>query len=88
MLYFPVFFTNPGIEELKTLELPQLIDLLAVHTSEYVLKKDGFPAEIDALKEYIQNIQAAIEAKRTLGAGAPLQTQQPPQPPAGDINPV
>ena len=64
-----MFLTNPTISELQLLDLPVLVDMLAKQTTDYVqlISEEGFTARTTAAKESIQNIQAAIEAKRTAG---------------------
>ena len=59
-----VFLTLPTIEELRELELSELMDLLAIQTSDYLQMKEEFPSQINALNEYILTIQSAIEIKR------------------------
>jgi len=74
-----MFLTTATIEELQHLELSQLIDLLATQTSYYIQLKDGTPVQINALKEYILQIQTAIEIKkRTSENNASAQTREPP----------
>ena len=67
-----MFLTTPTTEELQELELSQLIDLLAIQTSDYNQTKEVFPS----LKEYIIRIQTAIEIRRTLERNTPIQNQQ------------
>ena len=71
-----MFLTLPTTEELQGLELSELIDMLATHASYYAQLKEGHPFQINALKQLIQNIQAAIEIKETSEKNAPIQTQQ------------
>ena len=62
-----MFLTNPTIPELQLLDLPVLVDMLAKQTEDYVqlISEEGFTTRSAAAKISIQNIQAAIEAKRT-----------------------
>ena len=68
------------MEELKILELHQLLDMLANQTSEYIkyLKKEGFSSQTNVLKNSIINIQAAIEIKRVLDKHDSMQAQRSP----------
>lgn len=61
-----MFLTIPTIHELQALDLPVLIDMLVKQTAIYtkMLTKQGFAGPTDACKNLIENIQAAIEAKR------------------------
>ena len=59
-----MFLTPPTVEELKQSELPELIEMLFKQSEEYttLLKREGASFKTRAIKEMIQNIQAAIEA--------------------------
>jgi len=59
-----MFLTLPTIQELQELELSELMDLLAIQTSDYLQIKEAFPSQINTLNEYVLKIQAAIEIKR------------------------
>jgi len=61
-----MFLMPPTVEELKELDLPDLIDMLSKQTTEYsrLLKIEGSGLKSVAIKEMILNIQAAIGAKK------------------------
>jgi len=63
-----MLLTTPAVEELQALELPQLLDLLSIQTSDYFkhLKTEGISSQTNVLKECIKNIQTVIEMKREL----------------------
>jgi len=63
-----VFLTTPTIEELKILDMPSLIDMLAYQTNLHIqlLKSEGLSNTTKTCRECINNIQAAIEMKREL----------------------
>ncbi len=62
----PMFLTTPTVEELKQLDLPDLVDMLSRQATEYsqLIKREGASSKSVALKEMILNIQTAIDAKR------------------------
>lgn len=62
-----MFLTNPTIPELQLLDMPVLVDMLSKQTADYVqlLSEEGFGPKSAAAKEVLQNIQAAIESKRS-----------------------
>ena len=64
--YMVMFLSTPTIEELQTLELPTLIEMLVEETVAYIklIERDGFSHKSNACKEAIINLQAAIEAKQ------------------------
>ena len=61
-----MFLSTPTIEELQSLELPTLIDMLVEETVTYikVIERDGFTNISNACKETIIKLQAAIEARQ------------------------
>ena len=63
-----MFLTTPTIEELQTLELSTLIEMLVEETVAYIklIERDGFSHKSNACKEAIINLQVAIEAKQNL----------------------
>ena len=75
-----MFLTTPTIEEFQAFELPELVDLLAIYTDDYIryLKTEGNFYRTNVLKEYILVIQAAIEIKRSLEKKAQPQMQPSP----------
>lgn len=62
----PMFLTTPTVEELKQLDLPDLVDMLSRQATEYsqLIKREGASSKSVALKEMILNIQAVIDVKR------------------------
>ena len=62
-----MFLTAPTIEELKELDLPDLVDMLSKQASEYsqLIRREGASIKSVAIKEMILNIQAAIDVKKT-----------------------
>ncbi|HEX7905725.1 MAG TPA: hypothetical protein VF487_17755 [Chitinophagaceae bacterium] len=60
-----MFLQPASIEELQTLELPALVDMLVTHTGIYtkLLAEEGFSDQLPGCKEVIISIQAAIDAK-------------------------
>jgi len=61
-----MFLQPASLEELQTLELPALVDMLVTHTGIYtkLLAEEGFSDhQLRGCKEIIMNIQAAITAK-------------------------
>jgi len=65
-----MFLTNPTVAELQLLDLPVLVDMLAKQTADYVqlVSEEGFSPKSAAAKEVLQNIQAAIERKKSVVA--------------------
>ena len=63
-----MFLTIPTIQELQTLELSALIDMLVTETVTYsqLIERDGVSTQSIACKEVIINLQAAIEARQKL----------------------
>ena len=63
-----MFLTIPTIEELKKTDLADLIEMLVKHTTDYheALKTEGVTSTSLAIRVLINNVQAAIEAKKTL----------------------
>ena len=63
----PMFLTNPTVEELKQLDLPDLLDMLSRQATEYsqLIKREGASTKSVVVKEMILNIQTAIGAKKT-----------------------
>lgn len=63
-----MFLNTPTIEELQSLELSQLIDMLTTQTLDYVkqFKEEGFSFQAYTLRENILNIQAAIQIKKNV----------------------
>lgn len=63
-----MFLTSPTIEELQSLELSTLIDMLVEETVAYIklIEIDGFSDKSNARKEAIINLQVVIEAKQNL----------------------
>jgi hypothetical protein len=61
-----MFLTTPTFKELQELDLPVLLDMLVIETSNYtrLLAIEGFTGRVEAAKENIMSIQLAIEAKR------------------------
>jgi hypothetical protein len=63
-----VFLTNPTIDELKGLDMPDLMDMLAYQSKLLVelLKEEGFGSAAKSCKECMINIQTVIKMKRSL----------------------
>ena len=63
-----MFLTPPTVEELKQSDLPELADMLSKQAAEYsyLIKLEGVTSKTIAIKEFIINIQTAIDAKRML----------------------
>ena len=61
-----MFLTAPTIEELKQIDLPDLVDMLSKQALEYsrLMKLEGVSSKSIAIREMIVNIQGAITAKR------------------------
>ena len=62
-----MFLTTPTVEELKQLDLPDLVDMLSKQATEYsqLIKREGASTKTVVVRELILNIQAAINAKKT-----------------------
>ena len=62
-----MFLTTPTVEELKELDLPDLVDMLSRQATEYsqLIKREGASSKTFVVKEMILNIQAAIDAKKS-----------------------
>jgi 5-methylcytosine-specific restriction endonuclease McrBC regulatory subunit McrC len=87
-----MFLKTPTIEELQTLDMPVLMDMLAYQTNLHVqlLRSEGLTHTAKACRESIINIQTAIEMKRNLaknttGSGSDISLTQDATPidPAG-----
>jgi hypothetical protein len=63
-----MFLTPPTVEELKQSDLPDLADMLSKQATEYsrLIKLEGVTSNTIAIKEFIINIQTAIDAKKVL----------------------
>ena len=63
-----MFLSIPTIEELQSLELSTLIDMLVEETVAYtkIIERDGFSHKSKACMEAIVNLQIAIEARQNL----------------------
>ena len=61
-----MFLTTPTVEELKQLDLPDLVDMLSKQATEYsqLIRREGASSKSVAIKEMILNIQTAIDAKK------------------------
>ena len=61
-----MFLTPPTLEELKESDLPDLVDMLSKQSIEYshIIKLEGVTSKSLAIKEFILNIQTAIESKK------------------------
>ena len=61
-----MFLTTPSVIELQMLELPVLLQMLNQQTADYIqlLKEEGFCTRTTAVKQFLDNIQEAIQAKR------------------------
>ena len=62
-----MYLTSPTIPELQLLDMPALVDMLSKQTTDYVqlLSEEGISPKSAAAKEVLQNIQAAIESKKS-----------------------
>jgi len=62
-----MFLMPPTLEELKQSDLPDLVDMLSRQATEYsrLIKTEGITSKTIAVKEFILNIQAAIDAKKS-----------------------
>jgi|KBSSwiS6_1023812.scaffolds.fasta_scaffold07232_2 hypothetical protein len=63
-----MFLTSPTSEELRAADLPDLIEMLVKHTSDYhhELHTEGITPKSLATKELLRNIQDAIESKKDI----------------------
>ena len=61
-----MFLTPPTVEELQQSDLPELVDMLSTQAAEYsrLIKIEGVTSRTIAIRDFILNIQAAIDAKR------------------------
>jgi hypothetical protein len=61
-----MFLTPPTLEELKESDLPDLVDMLSKQSIEYsrLIKLEGNSSKCLAIREFILNIQTAIESKK------------------------
>jgi hypothetical protein len=61
-----MFLTSPSIAELQKLDMSLLLDMLVYHTSLHfkLLKTEGASITTQACKEFIINLQTAIEMKK------------------------
>ena len=71
-----MLLTAPTIEELQSLELASLIDMLAQQTGFYTkyIKEAGFTRESETCRRLIADIQKAIELKETLAKNSTATT--------------
>jgi hypothetical protein len=62
-----MLLTTPAIEELQKLELPSLIDMLALQTGFYskFIREAGFAHESETFGQLIADRQKAIELKES-----------------------
>ena len=62
-----MFLMPPTLEELKQSDLPDLVDMLSQQATEYsrLTKTEGITSKTIAIKEFILNIQTAIDAKKS-----------------------
>ena len=62
-----MFLMPPTLEELKQSDLPELVDMLSKQATEYsrLIKIEGITSKTIAIKEFILNIQTAIDVKKT-----------------------
>ena len=63
-----MFLTTPTVEELKEMDLTDLVDMLSKQASEYsqLIRREGASTKTVAVKEMILNIQKAIDAKKAV----------------------
>lgn len=63
-----MFLTNPTVEELTLLDLTVLTDMLTMQTETYLelLRLEGNSTRTNAQMELVNNIQAVIEARRSM----------------------
>lgn len=63
-----MFLTNPTVEELTLLDLTVLTDMLTTQTETYLelLRLEGNSTRTNAQMELVNNIQAVIEARRSM----------------------
>ncbi len=68
-----MFLTTPTVEELKQLDLPDLVDMLSRQATEYsqLIKREGASTKTVVVREMILNIQTAIDAKKTAAKKSP-----------------
>ena len=61
-----MFLTPPTVEELQQSELPELVDMLSKQATEYsrLIKIEGLTSKTIAIRDFILNIQAVIDAKK------------------------
>lgn len=61
-----MFLTAPTVDELKQVDLPDLVDMLSKQTIEHrmLIKSEGASFKTIAIKKLIYNIQEAIESKK------------------------
>ena len=73
-----MFLTTPTPEELQQFELPELMDMLAKHTTEYIqlFKEKGVTSHTAALREMVINIQMAIDHKKTSETSPPNNNRE------------
>ena len=67
-----MFLTIPTVEELKRTDLPDLMEMLVKHTNEYhtEIRIEGTSPNSVAIRNLINNIQSAIEAKKDFRTSA------------------
>ena len=60
-----MFLTNPTTTELRLLDLPVLMEMLAKQTTDYIqfFHAEGFTSRTMAAREFLHGIQEAIESK-------------------------
>lgn len=60
-----MFLTPPTVEELLQSDLQDLVDMLAIQTTEYtrLFKQEGFSKRTLDQKEIVKTIQLAIDKK-------------------------
>ena len=73
-----MFLSTPSIEELQSLELSALIDMLVEETVAYIklIERDGFSHKSNACMEVIINLQVAIETRQNLEKNQPGISQK------------
>lgn len=61
-----MFLTPPTAEELQQSDLSDLVDMLSKQSAEYshLVKIEGITSKTLAIKDFILNIQTAIENKK------------------------
>jgi len=67
-----MFLTSPTVEELKEIDLPDLVDMLAKQVTEYsqLMKREGASPKSIAIRDLILNLQTAIDAKKKSNSSA------------------